>query len=121
MKIFAAALVLGIAVLTATPWGHAAESRAEWFRVNWEPRPTSVLPRIGGRIHNQSQYRVTNVRVQIEGLDAADAQVGQIYSWALGDIVPGGETSFVAEAMPDAVSYRMSVVSFDIVAGPQAP
>jgi hypothetical protein len=35
--------------------------------------------------------------------------------WALGDIDPGSESSFVAEAMPGAVTYRITVISFDIV------
>ena len=43
MRTFTAALALGLVVLAAAPWGHAAESRAEWFRVSWEPRPTSVV------------------------------------------------------------------------------
>ena len=35
--------------------------------------------------------------------------VGQCFSWAFGDIAPGGETSFVAEPIPSAVAYRISV------------
>jgi hypothetical protein len=35
--------------------------------------------------------------------------------WALGDIDPGGESSFVTEAMPGAVTYRITVIAFDIV------
>jgi len=35
--------------------------------------------------------------------------------WALGDIGPNGETSVVAETIPGAVTYRITVVSFDLV------
>jgi len=38
--------------------------------------------------------------------------------WAIGDIDPGGETSFVFDALPDAVSYQIAVVSYDVVSGP---
>jgi hypothetical protein len=41
--------------------------------------------------------------------------VGRRVVWALGDIESGGESSFVFEAMPGAVTYRMSVTAFDVV------
>jgi hypothetical protein len=63
---------------------------------------------------------VTDVRLQVEGLDSDRQTVGRTFVWAFGDIAPGGETSFVAEPMPGAVSYRITVVSYDLVSLGQA-
>jgi hypothetical protein len=35
--------------------------------------------------------------------------------------VPGGETSFVVYGMPGAVTYRIGVVSYDVVSSTEAP
>ena len=44
--------------------------------------------------------------------------MSRTFTWTIGDIVPGGQTSFVFEAMPEAVSYRFAVVSYNVVSGP---
>jgi len=33
----------------------------------------------------------------------------------MGDIAPGGETFFVTEPLPGAVSYQITIVSYDLV------
>ena len=58
---------------------------------------------------------MTDVQLQVEGLNADSLPVGRSFVWAVGDIVPGGETSFAAEPMPGAISYRITVSSFDVV------
>jgi hypothetical protein len=88
------------------------------FRVSWERETEPVAPRIVGRVHNDSPFRVTDVRLEVQALDAKGQAVGRMFAWAFGDIVPGGETSFAFDAMPDAVSYRIAVVSYDVVSGP---
>ena len=91
---------------------------ADAFRVSWQRETDPVAPRIVGRVHNDSPFRVTDVRLEVQGLDANRQAVGRTFAWAFGDIVPGGETSFVFDAMPGAVSYRVAVVSYDVVSGP---
>jgi hypothetical protein len=116
------AFTLGFAVLfvATAAWGQERGPADASFRVSWEPR-FGAPATIGGRVYNDSTYRVTNVRLRIEGLDADSRPVGQKLAWALGDIVPGGETSFVAESVPGAVSYRIAVHSFSLVSVGQAP
>jgi len=72
-----------------------------------------------GRVHNESRFRVTDVRLQIEGFDGDRRPVGRTFAWAIGDIAPGGETSFVFEAMPRAITYQIKVYSFDVVSAPE--
>ena len=120
------ALVLTLVATAAwgqtTPTGEAGAQH--WFRVSWMPPADSAAATIKGSIFNDSQYRVTNVRLQIEGLDADRHLVGRRLAWAIGDIPAAGDTFFAAEAVPGAVNYRITVVSWDLVSldrAPQAP
>ena len=109
-------LALGLVlVLLASPaW---AQNWDGWFHVSWGPEPEgkTPTPRIEAFVRNDSPYRVTDVQLEVEGLSAGQRSVGQRVAWALGDIEPGGESSFVIEAIPGAASYRIRVTSFDVV------
>ncbi len=112
----AVALALALMLPTTLAWGQDRDRPAsDSFHVSWEPETDSVTPRIEGRVHNDSLFRVTDVRLQVEGLDADGRPVGRTFAWALGDIGPGGETSFVVEGMHGAVTYPIAVDSFDLV------
>jgi hypothetical protein len=116
------ALGLALVLLTTAAWGQTGEPAAQrWFRVSWVPPTDGVVSTIKGSVTNDSPYRVTDVRLQVEGLDADHHSVGRRLAWAVGDIVPGGETFFAAEPLPGAVSYRITVVSYDLVSLGQAP
>jgi len=108
------ALGFVLILLTTSAWGQSYDG---WFRVSWAPEPEGAtrIPRIEATVHNDSRYRVTDVQLRVDGLSADNRQVGQRVVWALGDIAPNGETSFVAETIPGAVNYRITVVSFDLV------
>ncbi len=117
-------LGLVLVLLTTTAWAQSRDmSPNGWFRVSWAPQVNGATktPRIEASVHNDSPYRVTDVRLQVEGLNADNHRVGQRGVWAFGDIAPGGETGFVVESMPGAVTYRMTVISFDLVSLGQAP
>jgi hypothetical protein len=117
-------LTLGLALvlLTTAAWGQTGEPAAQrWFRVSWVPPTDGVVSTIKGSVFNDSPYRVTDVRLQVEGLDADHRSVGRRLAWAVGDIEPGGGTFFAAEPLPGAVSYRITVVSYDLVSLGQAP
>ena len=78
-------------------------------------------PTISGTVYNGSSYRVTNVRLRVEGLDAEGKLVGHRLTWAYGSISPGATTSFVVERVSSATDYRITVQSFDLVSMGQAP
>ena len=108
------ALALTVLVLTTPVWG---AELGRWFHASWGPEPESntPTPRIQASVWNDSPYRVTDVQLEVEGLTADDRSVGRRVVWALGDIESGGESSFVIEAMDGAVTYRITVTSFDLV------
>ena len=114
---------LGLLLLASAAEGQTTDpsEAPRWFRVSWSPPPEGTVSTIKGNVFNDSPYRVTDVRLQIEGLDADRHAVGRRLAWAVGDIVPGGETSFAAEPLPGAVSYEITVVSYDLVSLGQAP
>jgi hypothetical protein len=111
---------LGLALLVTAAWAQAAE-RTPQFHVTWAPPSDGLPATIKGKVFNDSSYRVTDVRLQVEGLDADHHSVGRRLAWAIGDIGPRGETFFVAEPLPGAVSYEITVVSYDLVSLDQAP
>jgi hypothetical protein len=113
---------LALVLLTTAAWGQVGGPASPgWFRVSWIPPQRGVVSTLKGNVFNDSPYRVTDVRLQIDGLDADHHLVGRRLAWAIGDIVPGGETSFAAEPLPGAVSYEITVVSYDLVSQVQAP
>jgi len=121
----ALAFALGLGLLTMPAWGQVGQTGEQagppWFRIGWAPPTEDTVSHINGSVFNDSSYRVTDVRLQVEGLGPDGQPVGRTLVWAFGDIAPGGETSFVAEPLPGAVSYRITVVSFDLVSLGQVP
>jgi len=110
--------VVVLVVLTTAAWGQTQDRPGtEAFRVTWKSRPSGT-PMIEGEVYNTSTYRVTAVRLRVEGFNDARTTVGETFTWAIGDIPPSGETSFVSESVPGAVTYRITVVSYDVVSRP---
>jgi hypothetical protein len=105
-----------VTLVTAPAWAQGDGSQGErWFRVSWEPSSYRMLLTIRGQVQNVSPYRVTNVRLQVDGLGPDSRPVGRIFVWAVGDIAPGGQTSFAAEPIPGSATYQVKVVSWDLV------
>jgi hypothetical protein len=116
------ALGLALVLMTGVAWGQSHNQSANGsFRVTWEPWKDGRAGTIHGHVYNDSPLRVTDVRLRVEGLSADGHPVGNAFAWALGDVVPGGETSFVVYGMPGAVTYRIGVVSYDVVSSTEAP
>ena len=110
---------LALMLVATVAWGQDQQPAAtDAFRVSWQRETDPVARRIEGRVHNDSPFRVTDLRLEVQDLDADGRLVGRTFTRTIGDIVPGGQTSFVFEAMPEAVSYRFAVVSYDVVSGP---
>ena len=125
MKHFVAAVAaFGLVLGLATPpvMGQSSDrSPDSWFRANWQAWPESLPSKIRGSVYNDSPFRVMNVRLRVEGFGDDKHEVGERSTWAIGDIAPDGETGYAVEAIPGAVDYRVSVVSFDVVSATQAP
>ena len=78
---------------------------------------------IAGYVYNPLPWRITNVRLQVESVDAAGAVVSSNSGWVLGDVAAGGRGYFYVPVPAQAATYRPSVQAFDkvMLETPQAP
>jgi len=102
----------------------AADGPAE-FRFELEEAQTPTRGRgVEGYVYNNLPWRITNVRLRVETLDATGAVTGESSGWVVGDVNAGGRAYFYVPVSSRATSYRASVRSYDKVrleAPTQAP
>jgi hypothetical protein len=125
-RLLVASLAGALTLIGAITLAHAAgasEALPSAFRVTWQRRAYSVAGGFEGRVENDTPYRVSSVRLRIEGLDEGEHRVGETSTWVFGSIPARGLGFFVFTGIPRAVTYRISVISFDRVAReePQSP
>lgn len=88
-----------------------------FFRIEWKPYGLGrATPSLEGYVHNDHRYRIGGVRLKVEALDDAGQPVNQTQGWVYGNIPAGGKTYFVVPAPRGGTSYRLSIVSFHLVA-----
>jgi hypothetical protein len=112
------ALAASFAVVLSPPAVHAqrfTDPSPSAFRVTWERRAYGVMPAVEGRVENDSTFRVTAVRLRVEGLDDGGQAVGETSTWVFGSIPAHGQGYFVVPVIPGAKTYRISVSGFDRV------
>ena len=86
------------------------------FRFELEEAQTPHRGRgVEGYLYNGLPWRITNVRLRIESLDAAGTVTGEGSGWVLGDVRAGGRGYFFVLVSPGASTYRATVQSFDRV------
>lgn len=104
----------------------ATETARSAFRVELEEggNPHRGLA-VEGYVYNGLPWRITNVRLRVEGMDSAGRVTGESFGWVLGDVAAGGRGSFYVPISSPATAYRATVQSFDKVSleapGIQAP
>jgi hypothetical protein len=79
---------------------------------------------VEGFVYNNLPWRITNVRLRVESLDATGAVTGETSGWVVGDVKSGGRGYFYVPVTARGATYRASVQSFDKVGlevRPEAP
>jgi hypothetical protein len=116
-----ATVLIVVLVAAPSPAQEAARS-ASFLRVQWHvttlSRPTHI--RLEGYVYNDSQVRVTDVRLHVVERDRAARAVGEAWGWVFGDVPAGGSVYFAIPLETVADAYDVVVVSFDAVAN-EAP
>ena len=85
------------------------------LRVDVAERPPRS--RAHGYVINDSSYRITAVRLRVDGTDPDGQVLEPAYGWVPGDIPGlGGRGWFNVVVPPNAERYAISVTSFDMVA-----
>ena len=82
-------------------------------------------PAVEGYLRSELPWRITNVRLRVESVDASGRVTGVFFGWVLGDVRPGDRGYFYVPVSSPAASYRASVESFNRVSidtpTPEAP
>lgn len=68
-----------------------------------------------GRVTNDSNYRLTNVRLRLDAADAAGQPLAPTFGWVQGDVPARGRGWFRILVPPNAATLSVSVVGFDLV------
>jgi hypothetical protein len=116
-------MVLVLAMI-ATTIGTAAAARAQspiasdqsafGFELQQTTGPRGLA--VEGYVHNALPWRITNVRLRVESVDANGALTAAASGWVLGDVPAGGRGYFYVPVSTPATTYRASVQAFDKVA-----
>jgi hypothetical protein len=78
---------------------------------------------VHGYVHNPLPWRITNVRLQVDSVDANGTLIASASGWVQGDVGARGRGYFYVPIAAPAPTYRASVQAFDkvIFEAPQAP
>jgi hypothetical protein len=112
MVVVVAAVAWPVVAGAQTPATHAESD----FRFELEDAQSPHRGRgVEGYLYNGLPWRITNVRLRVESLDATGTVTGEGSGWVLGDVRAGGRGYFFFLVSPGATSYRATVQSFDRV------
>lgn len=86
----------------------------QFFKLDWAPATRHGTTRIEGRILNEGIFSAARIRLLVDALDGSGNVVGQRLVWLLSpELTPGTRGYFDLPIPAPAVSYRVSVYSFD--------
>jgi hypothetical protein len=88
------------------------ESLDRYFRIEWQVTRDRKGPAIEGYVYNTAAQTAERMRLRIDRVDASGGVVGNSTIWLHGD-VPRNNRAYFSASVPEAVSYRVQVLSFD--------
>jgi hypothetical protein len=117
------AAILGTATAASAQMAIASDESPFRFQFGQSESPRGLA--VEGYIYNALPWRITNVRVQVDSIDANGTLVASASGWVLGDVPAGGRSYFYVPVSAQAATYRPRVQRFDKVMlevpAPQAP
>lgn len=108
------ALTLGTNPARPRPYAFAGGERD--FRVEWEQRQARRGPAIAGYVYNDTGMPASKVSVLVEGLDGTGHRVTATIAYVIGT-VPALSRAYFEARVPSAVSYQVSISSFEWIKG----
>lgn len=116
------ATILGTATAASAQMAIATDESPFRFQFEQNQRPRGLA--VEGYV-NALPWRITNVRSQVDSIDADGTVVASASGWVLGDAAASGRGYVYVPVSPQAATYRPSVQTFDKVMlevpAPQAP
>jgi len=120
-----AMLATTIVAVTAPSTPTAVASDQSPFGFELEQTASHRGVAVEGYVYNRLPWRISNVRLQVDSIDANGTLIASAPGWVLGDVAAGGRGYFYVPVSAHAATYRASVQAFDRVAleavAPQAP
>ena len=125
--------ILVVFAIVATTHGTPTVPRAQTaiasdqspFGFQYEETQTHRGVAVEGYVYNALPWRITNVRLQVDSLDAKGALIASAAGWVLGDVPAGGRGYFYVPVSAPAPTYRPTVQTYNKVMleapAPQAP
>ena len=114
LRIACTTATFAVILLGAAAEGQTLAPAGPGFQAEWTPRP-GARPTVEGYVHNGRIVWVSSVRVRVEVLNADGSTMEETFGWVTGNVRPGGSGYFLVKVKQLGTSYRVSVVSFDIV------
>jgi len=71
---------------------------------------------VEGYVCNGLPWRITNVRLRVDGVGANGTVTASLSGWVMGDVEAGGHGYFYVPVSSAAKTYRATVQSFDKIA-----
>ena len=99
----------GVVVANAQP--SSAEQQAP-FRFDFEQAQGPRGLGLEGYVYNSLPWRITNVRLRVDSIDATGAVTASSWGWVLGNVNAGGRGYFYVPISSRAAASRPSVQSF---------
>ena len=117
--------VLLVFAIVATTFGAqpAVASDQSAFGFQYEEARTHRGVGVEGYVYNALPWRITNVRLQVDSVDANGTLIASASGWVVGDVPAGGRGYFYVPVAAPAATYRASVQEFHkvMLEAPQAP
>jgi hypothetical protein len=88
-----------------------------YFQVEWQADERRGQPIVSGYVTNQAGLPMRDVRLRVEALDAAGNATASSIGYVNGYMTPGSRVYFEAPVPATAPTYRVTVLSFDIIEG----
>jgi hypothetical protein len=93
------------------------------FGFQYEQTQTHRGVAVEGYLYNALPWRLTNVRLRVDSLDANGSLIASASGWVVGDVPGGGRSDFYVPVAAPAATYRARVQEFHkvMLEAPQAP
>ena len=123
MKPMVLIVAMALATMAGAVVANAQPSTAEQpapFRFDFEQAQGPRGLGVEGYVYNSLPWRITNVRLRVDSVDANGTVTASSWGWVLGNVNAGGRGYFYVPLSSRGAEYRPSVQSFDKVA-PDGP
>jgi hypothetical protein len=113
------AATLGTATAARAQTAIASDESPFRFKLEQTASPRGLA--VKGYLYNALAWRITNVRLRIDSVDADGSLVASASGWVVGDVAAGGCGFFYIPVSAPAATYRATVQTYKVMLEMPAP